>query len=740
MGTRAARILKLPDTESGKGNLLPDTRRFGIFELDLRAGELRRNGLKIKLQDQPLQVLVLLLRRPGEVVTREEVRNQLWPADTFVDFDHSLNAAIRRLRDALGDSAENPTFVETVARRGYRFLAPVSIAPPNGNGTPAIHPVSVETAVKNAAFHRHWVWAGVSGVLLLLVGLTVGFYFARRQPAPGRTSRLTANPVDDPVIAAAISRDGRYLAFSDQSGFYLRQIDTGETHSLSLPDGLLPNSISWFPDNVHMMLGLYSNTNRDSSVWEISTLGGSARKLMDEGEYPAVSPDGKDVAFIAGKPLHQRIWIAQTNGEQSRQLSGEDGDLFGRIGWSPDGKTIAYTTAKFTYGYGAKGRIAVVDVPKNAAQSVQPSIVLSLFGLDAALAWASDGRLIYTQAEPRPRQADSNLWSIRLNRHFEPTGSPVRLTNDQGNVMAISASADGKRVAYIKGVPEPDVYVARIQSSGTLEEPRRITLDDHRDMPYDWTPDNKEVIFVSDRTGTFDIYKQRVDQTVPELLVSGAQQSVLPRLSPDGSQIFYLLYPTWGEPDFEVPLMRVPLGGGTPQQIAKAKWISNHQCSRAPSNVCVYSVVADDGLTFFRFDPLKGSGAQVFQLKDELSQMYNWSLSPDGTTLAIAKGKFGQDEPRIRLVSLTGAPERSLTVQGWPGLASLDWATDSKSIFAATSGEKGNALLRIGLQGTVSPLWRPKEVGVSWAIPSRDGKYLALHVRSSTANVWMLER
>src|SRR5579871_6457598 len=126
MGTRAARILKLPDTESGNGNSLPDTCRFGIFELDVRAGELRRNGLKIKLQDQPLQVLVLLLKRPGEVVTREEVRNQLWPADTFVDFDHSLNAAIRRLRDALGDSAENPRFVETVSRRGYRFLAPVT--------------------------------------------------------------------------------------------------------------------------------------------------------------------------------------------------------------------------------------------------------------------------------------------------------------------------------------------------------------------------------------------------------------------------------------------------------------------------------------------------------------------------------------------------------------------------------------------------------------------------------------
>src|SRR5215469_318826 len=96
--------------------------RFGIFEVDLRAGELRRNGSRVKLQEQPFQILVALLDRHGEVVTRDELQKKLWPADTFVDFDHSLNAAIRRLREALGDSAENPRFVETVARRGYRFI------------------------------------------------------------------------------------------------------------------------------------------------------------------------------------------------------------------------------------------------------------------------------------------------------------------------------------------------------------------------------------------------------------------------------------------------------------------------------------------------------------------------------------------------------------------------------------------------------------------------------------------
>src|SRR5205823_5990833 len=99
--------------------------RFGSFEADLYTRELRKHGLKLKVQEQPFQVLAMLLARPGELVTREEIRGRLWPQDTFIDFDHGLNAAVRRLRDALNDKAEAPRYVETLPRRGYRFIAPV---------------------------------------------------------------------------------------------------------------------------------------------------------------------------------------------------------------------------------------------------------------------------------------------------------------------------------------------------------------------------------------------------------------------------------------------------------------------------------------------------------------------------------------------------------------------------------------------------------------------------------------
>ncbi len=106
-------------------NAREGTIRFGTFDADIASGELRRNGSKVRLQEQPFQVLAALLETPGAVVTRENLRERVWPADTFVDFDHSLNTAINKLRDALGDSASNPRFIETLAKRGYRFIAPV---------------------------------------------------------------------------------------------------------------------------------------------------------------------------------------------------------------------------------------------------------------------------------------------------------------------------------------------------------------------------------------------------------------------------------------------------------------------------------------------------------------------------------------------------------------------------------------------------------------------------------------
>src|SRR5258707_9740637 len=178
--------------------------RFGVFEVDLRSGELRKQGVRVKLQEQPFQVLRVLLKCPGGVVTREELRNQNWPADTFVDFDNSLNTAINKLREALGDSADNARFIETLPRRGYRFIAPVTEVDGTTRGA--------ATSVSVAAPTRSRKMVITAAVVIVAAGISGGLIWRARQ-ARRLTEKDTivlgdfANSTGDAVFDGAL-REG----------------------------------------------------------------------------------------------------------------------------------------------------------------------------------------------------------------------------------------------------------------------------------------------------------------------------------------------------------------------------------------------------------------------------------------------------------------------------------------------------------------------------------------------------
>ena len=416
------------------------TMQFGIFELDLRAGELRRNGFKVRLQEQPLQILTLLLERRGDVVTRDELQKRLWPADTFVDFDHGLNAAIRRLRDALGDSAENPRFVETVARRGYRFLTPV-------NGAPQVSAPSVPLAISTS---KHWLVLMVATILL--VGIGVGWVVSQRWvgPVQVRQRRLTANPEEDPVAGGIISPDGKYLAFSDNTGFYLREIDSGETHPLTLPRTFTPSASAavsaWNPDGTHLIVSWVEGPRALPSLWQISLMGGDPRKLIDDARFPSFSPDGSQIVFVRGPATDQEIWVMQADGEKPRRIVAGGRSMFVTPVWSPDGRRIACVAAEYQAEHWTKSTwLEIFNVTTGHKEDS-----LSSTNLRAGLVWAPDGQLIYSVSDPPPNQNDSNLWSVRIDRSGHVAGSPLRLTATTGDVAAMSSSAAGKRIAYVK--------------------------------------------------------------------------------------------------------------------------------------------------------------------------------------------------------------------------------------------------------------------------------------------------
>src|ERR1700719_3693000 len=249
--------------------------RFGTFEVNLQTGELRHAGQKLKLQEQPFQVLATLLERPGEVVTRDELRSRLWPEDTFVDFDHSLNAAIKRLRDALGESADAPVFIETLARRGYRFIAPV-----NGSSSPSAAEIAAPQRIKSVFSTRRIVAFCLASVVIAVL-LWTAWRRVPSRPSAVIEHKLTSNSSENTVSSAGISPDGKYLAYADNTGIYVKLIRTGETHPIPLPPNFFARVDDWFPDGSHLLVSREEQPGK-ASLWSISVFGGSPRLLAND--------------------------------------------------------------------------------------------------------------------------------------------------------------------------------------------------------------------------------------------------------------------------------------------------------------------------------------------------------------------------------------------------------------------------------------------------------------------------
>ena len=716
--------------------------RFGVYEVDPYSGELRRNGVKVKLQEQPFQVLAMLLERPGEVISREDLQRRLWPADTYVDFDHSLNAAIKRLRDALRDSADNPRFVETLARRGYRFVAPVA-----GVGS-SKKAAAAESKPRPSYIAR---WAGVT-LVLVVACISVGWHIGHRTAVPvaPREVRLTANSVDVPVYRATISPDGKLLAYTDPRGLFLREIAREDSHPLNLPENFKAHSVSWFPDGSHLLVGGVPGEGENSSLWNISILGGTARKLTDGSESGTVSPDGTKLAFLKGneKFNSSELWLINADGTQPRKLY-DIGGFSNSLAWSPSGRRVAYLKA--TYWPGNSEEVEVESYDFSTGKTRQ---VFSDYRLQGGLSWNRDGRLFFTRGEPSSN-SESNVWWIRVDEQTgESRGEATRVTSGPDWKPRPEASADGKHLAFLRTNIAPTVYIADVdQKTKTLGKLQRLTLDESRSRPYEWTPDGKAILYLSDRDGEFHIYRQRIDAVSPELLVDGHDSPSILRLNPDATEILYntevthtgatAAPPAPHTPAFErqkVRLMRAPVNGGVGQFLLESDGINNFQCARAPSRKCVFSKFTKDALAFVAFDSASGATKEFFRASDQSWQDYNWTLSPDGKLLALCKETRVSKDAQVRLIPLDGGAERDIAVREWAGISAIDWAADGKSFWASAMlrGEM-RALVIIDLRGNVKPVLQESKPYIGWGISSRDGKRLAIWQATGGSNVWMLE-
>lgn len=695
--------------------------RFGVFQLDVPAGELRKNGVKLKLQDQPFKVLCLLLERPGDLVSREEIRKRLWPADTFVDFDHGLNAAIKRLRDALGESADTPVFIETLARRGYRFIAPVE-----GGELPCGPGVESAPGEGRSSF----VIRGVGIVFLGCLGIGVLAWVLWRPRAKEVVEhKLTANSSENSVSGAAISPDGKYLAYTDTTGTYVKQTRNGETHLVPLPADFQARVDDWFPDGSHLLV---SRRQPPESLWSISVFGGPPRQVAEKASRGSVSPDGEHIAFCrdewtTGYPGAREVWVMRSDGTEQVKIAGDNTSWVTQLTWSPDGERIAYI--RFSEYSNS--------VEVNEWRNARPEIIFSNSHMAPALHWLPDGRLIYGLWDGDDQQGPG-LWVVPLEQSRKIGGLPKRVTRGKTWMGQVTVSHDGKVLTFLRETIIPSVYVAALAPDGKhLLTNKRLTLDENDNRVFSWTPDSKAVLFNSDRNGTHEIFKQAIDQPLAERLVGSSEQLSQPRVTPDGSEILYLSAPKARGQETPISIFAIPMAGGSPRFVLRDVRILNIQCARWPSTTCLYSRSQGDKTeTFetFRFDVTHGKSSDPPQI----DPAGDWTLSPDGSQRALLAGR---PKGIIRFRSTITGESHEIVVKGWDGgLDTADWFSNGKGFLATWEiYEQKSALLNLTLDGKATVLLESSNPEIGWAIPSPDGRFGAIQSFIHSENVWQVE-
>jgi len=483
--------------------------------------------MKLKLTGQPFQVLTILLDHPGEVVTREELQKRLWP-DTFVDAEHNLNTAINKIREVLGDSAESPRFIETVPRRGYRFIASVegsalSTAPERG-ATPSTQ--SSETVVRrefNGTVKILRYPVITAAALLLVAGTYFLIHNKSKAPALPRQRTLTRLTFDDGLqFGATWSPDSRFLAYSSDRGgrfdIWVQQVSGGEPVQATKGPGdkWQPD---WSPDGKYIA---YRSEEGDGGLFIIPVLGGAGmeRKIASFGYNPRWSPDSSRLLFQSAEFRGaSSFYVVGVDGATPRQvLTKFSGGPYSdhppiSAAWHPDGQRISvwvsdhsapvsFWTGPAEEGTAVKSQISP-EILKQIGVVTAGSVV-SEWADDFKFSWAPSGRAIYFE---RTFRGVRNIWRMTVDPQTMQAIAIDRVTTGSGPDTEFSLSPDGKKLAFT-GATESirawmfpfDATRGQVTGSG-----RAVTTPGTVALRPVLSRDAKKLVFCANRAGSVPI-------------------------------------------------------------------------------------------------------------------------------------------------------------------------------------------------------------------------------------------
>ncbi len=609
--------------------------RFGLFEVDAHREELRRAGVPLKVREQPFRILVFLLEHNGEIVTREQLRSVLWPQDVFVDFDHSLNTAMMKLREALGDTAEKPLYIETIPKKGYRFVAPVTgsdgmasageMAAVSAGALPrpaACASVAVTTTMKVRA-RRRWVWYA-AGAAIAAIGVTLSWRGWWWEP-----------PVPYVTSIEAITHDGlpKYNPKNDGSRVYftelahnrefLSQVSAGGGEISQIASPLANTEMGDVAPDGSKLLVTEPLWNMASQVfWIVPLPAGSAHRLGALDGYDAAwSSDGKRLVFAR----QSEIWTAESDGTNPKRLLATAG-LPRYMQFSPDDERIRYTLYP-----GRTVELWESRKDGSAPHALLPGWRSHYAHLDGV--WSPDGRYYAFVERTNPSGgivSGGQVWMLPEARRgwswLHRTAAPVQLTHGPVDFYGLSFAPGGKTL-----------FAAGISSRGELV---RNDPGTRQVFPYLSGISAGDLAF--SRDGQWIAYISYPDETLWRCRIDGSDRlqltttgsATLPQWSPDGTRIAY----TAGGLGERLRTAIISAGGGTPQDADQGDWSEVDPNWSPDGNQLIFGVMANPGFEIREIDlrthkvtPVPGAEG-----------LYSPRWSPDGRWLAALSSSDAQ--------------------------------------------------------------------------------------------------
>jgi Tol biopolymer transport system component/DNA-binding winged helix-turn-helix (wHTH) protein len=637
---------------------------FGPFEADLQEGVLRKHGVKVRLQTQPFQVLAALLEKPGALVTRDELRRRLWQGETYVDFEHGLNATVARLRQALGDSAAHPRYVQTVAKRGYRFTAKVE-------GPATEIPEERPSGIVSPAKHRAMPWI-VATVLLCIWAVTLRFGSSHvtlpvLQPAPLTAFRgMEVNP--------ALSPDENQVAFSwngekqDNFDIYVMSISSRATFRLTKHPA--PEiSPCWSPDG-RTIAFLRKQADGRSELMLVASSGGPEHRLAEIREQPwfaprkssalAWSPDGLWIAAPHREPgdASESIYLFSLTGEKRRLTdppSGIRGDNM--PSFAPDGRAITF--CRIPGGFVSE--IYVLSLGSSFRPEGQVRRLTDDKRWSAQPVWSRNGRrILYVFGDDASKGRE-----IRVINVGSPQTPPRTMPlNDEVSEIAV-----GKRLLYSRQTEDTNIWRAKLPDNGNAPVRAELFITSTRvDQTPKYSPDGRKIAFISSRSGPREVWIADADGSNHAPLTSfGGPMVGHPNWSPDGQWIVF-----HARPEGPLDLFVIPAAGGRPNRLTTNNWEDHFPSYSRDGRSILFSSRRSGELQIWRM-ATDGSGAVQITTP---GPSHNPVESPDGKAVFY---HLMQDPGEIWTVPLHGG--KAMKVAGPTQKFPVGFTVTSKGIY-----------------------------------------------------------